>query len=208
MSKEETEQPMALSVVIQAGGESKRMGRDKGLVPFLGQPLVRRVVERVRPVADELLITSNNPAAYQFLELPIYPDIVAGRGALSGLYTAFSIANFPLVAVVACDMAFVSADLLAAERDYLVAHAVDGVVPHDENGYEPFHAVYRREVCLAAVRAALESGQKRANAWFSHVNMAFFSAELIAAVDPRREAFVNLNTPEDVQQAEINARHA
>jgi molybdopterin-guanine dinucleotide biosynthesis protein A len=195
---------MKLSVVIQAGGESKRMGCDKGLVTFLGQSLIQRVIERVRPVADELLVTSNQPESYQFLGIPIFPDVIVGRGALSGLYTAFTVARHDLVAVVACDMAFVSVALLAAERETLIERKADGVVPLGESGYEPFHAVYRREPCLSAVKAALDRGQKRADAWFPNVNMAYFTPEEIARVDPGREAFININTPEDLKQAEAH----
>ena len=46
-----------LTLVIQAGGESKRMGQDKGLVPFLGRPLIQRVIARLAPIADEVIVT-------------------------------------------------------------------------------------------------------------------------------------------------------
>ena len=48
-----------VTVVIQAGGESRRMGQSKATVPFAGRPLICRLVERLSPVADELIITTN-----------------------------------------------------------------------------------------------------------------------------------------------------
>ena len=54
-----------LSIVIQAGGESRRIGQDKGLIDFLGKPLIERVIERISPIADELLVTTNYPQRYQ-----------------------------------------------------------------------------------------------------------------------------------------------
>jgi molybdopterin-guanine dinucleotide biosynthesis protein A len=54
-----------LSLVIQAGGESRRMGQDKALMPFLGRPLIQRVAERLAPIADELIVTTNRPDAYR-----------------------------------------------------------------------------------------------------------------------------------------------
>ncbi|RME08873.1 MAG: molybdopterin-guanine dinucleotide biosynthesis protein MobB, partial [Anaerolineae bacterium] len=77
-----------LSVVIQAGGRSSRMGQDKALMPFLGEPLVRRVLRRLRPLADELLITTNNPQDYPPLGVRLVPDVIPDRGALGGLLTA------------------------------------------------------------------------------------------------------------------------
>ncbi len=56
-----------LTVSIQAGGQSTRMGEDKALKPFLGHPLIERVIERLRPIADEIIVTTNHPEDYGFL---------------------------------------------------------------------------------------------------------------------------------------------
>lgn len=197
---------MKLSVVIQAGGESRRMGQNKALVPFFGQPLIQWVVSRVSPLADELLITSNQPDALAFLQIPIFPDLLPGKGALGGLLTAFTIAHHALVAVIACDMVFASALLLAAEQDFLLEQNADGVVPQTSAGYEPFHGVYRRETCLAAVQSGLVAGMQRADGWFPTVQMISLSPEQTAIYDPLGEAFTNINTPEELQRAEDYAK--
>jgi molybdopterin-guanine dinucleotide biosynthesis protein A len=191
-----------LTVVIQAGGESRRMGQDKGLAPFLGKPLISRVIQRISPIADELLITTNRPEAYKSLDLPLFPDLIPGRGALGGLYTALSAATFPFVAVVACDMPFINAGLLAAERDILLAEDVAAVIPHLGGGVEPFHAAYRREVCLPHIRAALDADKWRADAWFSQVKIHLMRKEQIIQYDPELRSFWNVNTPEELHEAE------
>ncbi|MCX8063463.1 MAG: NTP transferase domain-containing protein, partial [Anaerolineales bacterium] len=76
------------SLVVQAGGESRRMGKDKALLPFLGKPLIQRILERLIPVVDEALVTTNHPERYGFLNVPLVGDVFPGRGALGGLYTA------------------------------------------------------------------------------------------------------------------------
>ena len=88
------------------------MGEDKALKPFLGRPLIQRVIDRLTPIADELIVTTNRPAEYAFLNLRLVPDLKPGRGALGGLYTAIASAAHPLVAVVACDMPFASHNVL------------------------------------------------------------------------------------------------
>jgi len=195
-----------LTVVIQAGGESKRMGTPKALVSFCGMPLICRGLKRLGPVADELIVTSNDLKSLDFLcgkvkygeKLKIYPDVLDGRGALSGLYTALYHASCPYVGIVACDMIFPSAPLLLAERDALEASGADVAVPVTSHGYEPFHAVYRRSTCLAAVKEALELGQTRANSWFEKVEVCEFTHEMVLAADQRGGAFVNVNTPEEL----------
>jgi len=67
-----------LTVCIQAGGASSRMGEDKALKPFLGRPLIQRVIERLAPIADELLVTTNRPEEYAFLNQRLIADLKPG----------------------------------------------------------------------------------------------------------------------------------
>ena len=105
-----------LTVVIQAGGQSSRMGEDKALKPFLGRPLIQRVIESLTPISDEMIVTTNRPAEYGFLNLRLIPDLKPGRGALGGLYTAIASASHPFVAVAACDMPFASKNFFESAR--------------------------------------------------------------------------------------------
>jgi molybdopterin-guanine dinucleotide biosynthesis protein A len=195
-----------LTVAIQAGGESKRMGQDKGLVLFQEQPLIVRVLNRLAPIADELLVTSNQPESYRFLGLTPVPDRQPGRGALGGLYTALDASHHPAVAVVACDMPFANPLLLAFELQLLNETGADLVIPRTADGLEPFHAVYRRETCLPHVRAALQFNQRRVDAWFPLVKVHELTPEAIQPYDPLGLAFLNVNTPEELQRAEEIAR--
>lgn len=195
-----------LSVVIQAGGESARMGMDKGLLPFLGQPLVQRVLERLRPLCAEVLVTTNQPQAYAFLGERLQNDLLPGRGALGGLYTALSCASQPLVAVVACDMPFASPALLSAAQEALIQQQADIAIPRTPGGLEPFHAVYRRQTCLPHIFAALQAQKRRVDAWFPAVNMHMISPEIWQQIDPTGLAFLNVNTPDELRQAEATAR--
>ncbi len=193
---------MAWTIVVQAGGESRRMGQNKALLPFRGQPLVERVVNRLRPYSDELILTANRPELFQFLGLPSYPDLIPGKGALGGLYTALIAARFPAVAVVACDMPFVNPQLLLAERDELVDGEWDAVIPHSTEGREPLHAVYRKDACLPAIRQALDENRLRMDSWFSDVKVHEMSLEEVSVYDPEFRSFMNVNTPEEFRQAE------
>ena len=191
-----------LTIVIQSGGRSQRMGRDKGLVPFLGKPLIERVIGRVAHLGAETLVTTNNLEDYRFLGVPLFPDLIPERGALGGIYTALSAAQNLYVAVVACDMPFVNAELLAAELDLLVSTDSDAVIPRTEGGTEPFHAVYHRDRCLLAIQSAIEADKWRVDAWFPQVKLRYMSPEETARYDPDQLAFWNVNTPEELQRAE------
>jgi molybdenum cofactor guanylyltransferase len=194
-----------LTVVIQAGGQSSRMGEDKALKPFLGRPLIQRVVDRMRPIADEIVVTTNHPAGYEFLDLRLVPDLKPGRGALGGLYTAVVSATSPLVAVVACDMPFASPMFFEGARRLMVEEEADVVIAKTEEGYEPLHALYRRETCLPAIESAISADQWKVISWFSQVKVRLLLPDEVRSFDPSSLCFWNLNTPEEFVEAEKRA---
>lgn len=191
-----------LTVCIQAGGQSSRMGEDKALKPFLGRPLIERVIERLSPIGDEVIVTTNRPEDYGFLNLRLIPDLKPGRGALGGLYTALASAKSPIVGVVACDMPFASPALLEVGSRLLVAEEADVVIAKSDEGYEPLHALYRRATCLPAIEAAIDADQWKVIAWFPQVRVRVLTPEEIKRYDPLGLAFWNVNTPEEFAEAE------
>lgn len=171
-------------------------------MPFLGKPLITRPIERLRQMADEILVTTNRPEDYTFLGLPLFGDILPDAGALGGLYTALSVANQPFVAVIACDMPFVKAELLRAEFDLLQRESADVVVPRSLEGTEPFHAVYRRSTCLSAVQGALDRGERKMISWYPEVKVRIMEPAEISPIDPEFRSFLNLNRPDEFRRAE------
>jgi molybdopterin-guanine dinucleotide biosynthesis protein A len=188
-----------LTVAIQAGGQSSRMGEDKALKLFLGRPLIERVIGRLMPIADEMIVTTNRPAEYGFLNVRLVQDIKPGRGALGGLYTAVASAMHPFVAVAACDMPFASANFFESASRLMVQEEADVIIVKTEQGYEPLHALYRRATCLPAIEAAIDADQWKVTSWFSQVKV-----HEVMDFDP--VCFWNLNTPEEFVKAESIAK--
>lgn len=192
-------------ITIQAGGKSSRMGQDKGLVPFLGQPLVQRLLERVRGLTKDVVVITNHPKEYRFLGVPLFVDRLPGRGALGGLYTALSAAQqlgAQAVGVIACDMPFASPAILEASCHILQETGVNAVIPRSDQGIEPFHAVYCPSACLPLVEAALRADQWRVDSWFSRAHIHFIPTEETLKYDPSKLAFYNVNTMQELKQAE------
>ena len=135
----------SLTVAIQAGGKSTRMGRDKSFVPFEGQPMIEVVRDRVAALGDELILITNNPEPYAYLNLPAYGDIYPDCGPLGGIHSALANAASPYVLMVACDMPWLNRDLL----EYLISlrKTADIIVPRLDKFPEPLHAIYSK-VCL------------------------------------------------------------
>jgi molybdopterin-guanine dinucleotide biosynthesis protein A len=99
-------------------------------------------------------------------------------------------------------MVFPSAPLLTAECEKLVRSGADVAVPVTTHGYEPFHAVYRRESCLPVIHECLEAGETRATMWYDRVKIVEFDHDMTLKADPRGGAFVNVNTPDELHDME------
>jgi molybdenum cofactor guanylyltransferase len=204
-----------LSLLMLAGGKSTRMGQDKAWLLLDGGPLVMRVIDRVLPLIDEVIISTNRPAPFSawLPELAVPARTEADRypaaGPLAGLHAGLLAARCDTILALATDMPFVNQALIS----YLAQLATDGVdavvpqVPNSETGQiglEPLHAVYRRS-CLPAIEACLEAGQRRVASFLEQVRLRVVSPDEIRPLDPLFRSFANVNTPQDwlaVQRAD------
>ncbi len=175
------------------------MGRDKGLVLLGGKPLVQHVLDRVAGLGEDVLITTTDTQDYAFPGVRLVPDDVPGAGVLAGLRTALVAARGETVLVLACDTPFVSRPLL----EYLLSESgrAQVIVPRRGGEYEPLQAVYARS-CLPAVEAALSAGEGRMVAFYPRVSVLSVEDETLARYDPDGLSFFNVNTPQDLEQAE------
>ncbi|MCB0477840.1 MAG: molybdenum cofactor guanylyltransferase [Crocinitomicaceae bacterium] len=102
---------MKTTGVVLAGGESSRMGTDKGLVQIDGKTMVEHVLETLKQVTEEVVIISNNKDYEQF-GVSVFQDEIKLRGPVGGIYTALKQAKHELVLVLSCDSPYVNAELL------------------------------------------------------------------------------------------------
>ncbi len=222
-----------LSLLVLAGGRSRRMGQDKLWMVLDGVPLVERVVRRVLPLAGEVLLSSRGDAlpedsvqdgtgpggsasplqsladrlSAEGSPAHLVPDLYPAAGPLAGLHAGLTTAHHDLLLALAADMPFVNLALIKWMIG--LAEGFDAVVPlvpgqDGEPAWEPLHALYRRS-CLPAVTACLAAGERRVNSFLPDVRVRAVTAEEVAAHDPTRMSFFNINTPQDwgaVQRAQ------
>jgi len=188
--------------VIQAGGQSSRMGTTKGLLQFSGEPLIQRVISRVIGVSTDIWVVTPSPEEYPFLKVKFTQDAMPFGGPLVGLQTGLEAAEGNLVAMVACDMPFVDAALLEAMFVRAESGDWDVVIPVADHRMEPLCAVYRKDACLAAARQALADGERRVVSILPGLNAySVEHAELTQFGNPQI-MFMNINTPDEFARAE------
>jgi molybdopterin-guanine dinucleotide biosynthesis protein A len=186
---------VSVSAAIMAGGRSRRMGRDKAWLDLGdGRPIVRRVIDVAREVADEVLIVANDER-FRTLGLRVVPDRWPEGGALGGIGTGIGAAAHDRVLVVACDMPFLRAETLRLLVES--ADGADAVVPRVGGEYETMHALYTK-ACLAPIERALAAGRMRVISFFEDVRVKALDEAAFRAVDPDLVSFTNVNTPEEL----------
>jgi molybdopterin-guanine dinucleotide biosynthesis protein A len=185
--------------VVQAGGKSTRMGgAPKALVELGGRRLIERVVGVVRAVADDVLIVTNTPDLYRFLDLPMVPDVFADHGSLGGIYSGLAAASGDVAFTVACDMPFLRADVARLVIDR--SAEADVVIPRADDQLQTLHAAYGKR-CLAPMEARLRAGRLKIVGFFDDVRVLEVpEAEVARHADPAI-VFMNVNTPEELERA-------
>ncbi len=150
---------MDATAVIMAGGKSKRMGQDKSMLAVNAEPLIKHIFEQLRPHFNQILISSNDTAKYDFLGVEVVPDEDTGKGPLMGIASALRVSANQINFIIACDIPEV--DISFVRQMVRESKGFDAVVPQTRpSQYEPLFAVYRKSV-LAAIEESLGSGNNR-----------------------------------------------
>ena len=191
-----------VSGVILAGGESRRLGRNKALERIGDQTLIERVVGCIAPVSAEVIVVVASPPKAAALPLPAEVRVVSDRypgcGSLGGIFTGLSASREPWILLVACDMPFLDPRLM--RRLMAMRRGVDAVVPCLSGRPEPLHALYSK-TCLEPMERMLQGGLLKIAPLFEMVRVRYVDERTIDRIDPHHRSFFNVNSPADVEEA-------
>jgi len=179
--------------VILAGGESRRMGCDKSLLPFHGARFIDLIYRQLDSLFEEVLLVTNSPDLYKEIPCRKVPDIYFKQGALAGIHSGLCHARSERVFVVACDMPFVSSDVA---RFLCSQDGADVVIPSSERGLEPLHAIYHKHA-LPAMEEVLDQGRRRIVAFFPQVQVKIVPHQEMDGLDGDGKTYLNINTPQE-----------
>jgi molybdopterin-guanine dinucleotide biosynthesis protein A len=191
----------AISVIVLAGGQSRRFGRDKSLLEIEGRPLLTRTVDKLATLSDDLIVVTNDPTHSRLLDRTarLVPDERPGLGSLMGIYSGLKEARHAHALVVACDMPFLNLALIRYMLPLADAH--DVVIPQLDGMLEPLHAIYGK-ACLPHMLQLLDEGRHRIVAFFDDVRVRYVENQEIDRFDPRRLSFVNVNSLQDWERVQ------
>lgn len=179
---------------VLAGGESRRLGRDKAIEPLGSATLVDRAIEVLRSVCSQVVVVSSRTVP-DTASWTVVPDLRVGAGPLAGIEAALDHARrsgFEATFVLACDLPLVDGSVVAEVLAALGDAPCAAVAREGTPDFEPLCAVYRTE-CLAHASALLDRGERAA--WTLLEEMG---GRRVAAPTAR---LLNVNTEEDLARA-------
>lgn len=191
---------MKAGAIILAGGKSSRMKTNKALLKFDEKTNIERIKDELKQVFDDIILVTNNPEIYQFLNIKTVTDHFPGSGPLAGLHAGLEASDYEENIVVACDMPFVSAELAASLVKALKHH--DAVVPVIHGRQHPLFAAYQTRISRE-VKARIEDGQLRMKHLLDELDVRYLEEEdLQLYCDGNLERiFFNMNHPEEYEDA-------
>lgn len=180
--------PDPVSAIILAGGQSRRMQREKSLLPVNGRALIETIIAQVAPHVDGIIISSAAGNKFAFLQRPVIADEIPGGGPLAAILSALRASAHEVNLVLACDIPFIHVPFMRRLLSLAAAH--DIVVPRYRDGkFEPLFAVYNRRI-IPAIEKQLRNGNRKISDLFPACRTKF------VAMDGQKW-FRNLNTEEE-----------
>ncbi len=178
---------LPLTLVVLAGGTSRRMKRDKALLPVGGKKLVEIVVDEVGRLFAEVLVSVSPGRRYDFLSVRQIPDAASGLGPVAGILAGLAAARHDLAFILACDIPFVDPDFVA--RLASSAAGFDVCVPKTSKGLEPLLAIYRKTT-IPFIERLLAEGKRSVLDLYP-----LCRTNVVDVGDP--DWLRNINTPDD-----------
>ncbi|HEY8119625.1 MAG TPA: molybdenum cofactor guanylyltransferase MobA [Methylophilaceae bacterium] len=185
---------MSISGIVLAGGLGRRMGGvDKGLLNFLGKPMVAHVIARLQPQVDEILINANREIERYatFGHAVIQDDITGFAGPLAGLHKGMSEAKHAYVLTVPCDSPLLPMDLADRLMHSLIQHDADLAVAKTGSQAHPVFCLCRKAL-LPNLENFLQQGGRKIDAWYGALEVVEVS------FNDNPQGFTNVNTPEEL----------
>jgi molybdopterin-guanine dinucleotide biosynthesis protein A len=189
--------------IILSGGKSLRMGENKSFIKVNGIPIINRIYDLFKEIFREIIIVTNQKELFSSFDAKIYSDLLTDKGVLGGLYTGIFFSNFPYSFCVACDMPFIKTSVV----QYLIKNIqdYDAIVPRTIDGLQPLHAIYSKR-CLEPIKKIVDQGNYKVIDFYKMIKVKIVNEDDFISLDPLKESFINVNTPEELYLIKKNLK--
>ena len=197
------------SGIILAGGSSRRMGKDKALLPYPGNPaeppttFLEHLIAVLDYCCSEVFVVARNQEQaswYIHVDAQVVLDSIPAGGPLVGLYSGLQAISMPYAILAAVDMPFVTPAVLA---HMLLHYRDDTILVPRVNGYPQVTlAIYPRSI-LPLIEDRMRQGRRDLRSLLDDARVRYIEGELLRAVDPALRSFVSINTPGELKNIRL-----
>jgi molybdopterin-guanine dinucleotide biosynthesis protein A len=187
----------SIDALILAGGENKRLPILKGFLEIDGKRIIESNIDLLKRIFDRVIISTNMPEHYFYLGLPMVGDTMRKRGPMTGILSALNMPEISEIFVTACDMPFISGALIRSIVDQW-NKKWDAVIPVFDKRPQPLLGIYSK-IIAQNMENSINNGTRSLRKFLEGIHVLYINEEAIRKIDREGKSFVNINTPEDVE---------
>jgi len=190
-----------MNAIILSGGKCSRISITKSFIKLGNKTIIEDIIDTLTQMFDSIIVVANEQEKYSELKVSsVVRDIIPHKGPLGGIYTGLvnsdSIYNF----VVACDMPFIESQLIS-----LLLNHIDGydiIVPEYNGFIEPLYGIYSKN-CINIILDHIKKNDLKVRNIFQKLKVKYVDCNRLPDA---HNAFFNINTPKDLDQARRNLK--
>lgn len=185
--------------IILAGGKSSRMGVNKSFLKLGNQTIIERTAKLMKLIFNELIIITNSPDEYAFLNLPVYEDIYKSRGPLGGLHSGLKNSKTEKNFIISCDVPLMTKEMI----EYIVNYKTEKPIAICEASgyYQSLVGIYQKIFANKIKDSICTDSNIKSKSLFEFIDdndVEIIKVEHLPFYD--KKIFFNLNSPEDFER--------
>ncbi|WP_457640945.1 molybdenum cofactor guanylyltransferase [Persephonella sp.] len=187
--------------IVLAGGESKRMGKDKAFLKLKGKTFLRHVLETLDKHCDQIIISGNKEKDLYLQEtkglkseIIFVKDIKPYEGPLNGIVSCLEYIKSNDVFIATCDTPLLKSELIPFLKREL--NGFDAVIPVINGKFQPLNTVYKKSAIIKGKEAFHEKGTKSLYKWIELLKYKRIFEDKLLSIDPDMFSYMSVNTPE------------
>jgi molybdopterin-guanine dinucleotide biosynthesis protein A len=187
-----------MDALILAGGENRRIAVIKAFLQVEGRSIIEANVELLKGIFDRVIISTNNPEIYFYLDVLLVGDVMEERGPMTGILSALNLPGAAEVFVTACDMPFISGILTR----YMIDRWESGreaLIPVFNGKPQPLFGIYSRKITVA-MEESIRRGDRGLIDFLGGRDVLYMEEREVRDIDAEGRSFVNINTIDDVKR--------
>jgi len=187
-----------MDAVILAGGENRRMPLLKAFLQIDGRSIIGANVELLKGIFDRIIISTNDPEIYFYLDVLLVGDIMEERGPMTGILSALSLPGVSEAFVTACDMPFINGILTRYMMDRWEGGR-DALIPFFDKKPQPLFGIYSKKIA-GGMQESIKKGERGLTDFLKGRNVLYIEEKEVRSIDAEGRSFVNINTIDDLKR--------